>query len=220
MKKIVSLVGAIAVSVYPHTKETGYDTIKELTDLGLKQTNMHLFLSKETLSFVHEVLKDRVSDPRLQAMNASVFLSLKPKGRAAGNFHQVTQDDYADLVKTCLALKIPFGFDSCGAPRFEAAVRNFDFLDDKMKTQMLQCSESCESFGLFSSYVNVHGDYFPCSFAEGEGEWKEGVGALGCNDFLKDVWQHPKVEQWRKKSLETRDCHGCRKCLVFEEVNI
>ena len=222
MKKIVNLVGAIAVSVYPHTKDIAYDTVQQLTQLGLVQTNIHLFLSHETLSFVNEVISDRADKDkgqRLKNMNAIVFLNVKPKGRATKTFHQIAHDDFLKLIKRCFDLGLPFGFDSCGAPRFESAVRSFEFLTDEQSKRLLQCSESCESFGLFSSYVNAKGDYFPCSFAEGERGWEEGIGVLGCRDFLKDLWLSPRVNEWRKLSLQTRDRNGCRQCLVFEELN-
>ncbi len=52
--------------------------------------------------------------------------------------------------------------------------------------------DSCESFGIFSSYINVDGDYYPCSFCEGEKDWKEGISVLDCESFNKDIWLEKK----------------------------
>jgi radical SAM protein with 4Fe4S-binding SPASM domain len=71
-------------------------------------------------------------------------------------------------------------------------------------------SEPCES-SLFSCYINADGEYFPCSFAEGEPGWETGVDVKGCGDFVKDVWNHPKTEQFRNNLLRK-----CRNCPLFE----
>jgi hypothetical protein len=193
-------------------------------------------ISEETLDFTYEVLRDRCHDSRLQKMNAIVFLGIKPKGRAKNRFHPLSQKDYTELVNFCLDCEIisddgkkkkgiPFGFDSCSAPKFEKAVKSSD-LPEKKKTQLIQASESCESFGMFSSYINVHGYYFPCSFTENEcnmaengcGDWSEGLSALECEDFVRDIWNHPKVIKSRETSLKTA-IDGCRQCLTFPEIN-
>lgn len=215
-ERIVSLVGAVAVSAYSHAKDIGYDTIQKMTSLGLKQTNMHLMISKQTLPFVYEVIEDIQTDKRLKDLNAVVFLGLKPKGRSVGKFHPLDEAEFGKLCELCMEKRIPFGFDSCSAPRFERYVRD-NFKIKEQRDHFLAVSESCES-GLFSSYVNVYGDYFSCSFCEGEGEWKEGISVLNCKDFLTDVWYHPKVQKWRK-NLISSSCDGCRKCLIFPEIN-
>jgi len=226
-EKVSKLVGALAVSCYQSDKNVCYNTIEKFVSLGIKQTNMHLMVSEETLPFVYEVLRDRLTDPRLKKLNAIVFLGVKPKGRAKHGFNPLKLVEYTKLIDYCLENSIPFGFDSCSAPKFEAAVRASDLPDDR-KNQLLVSSESCESFGLFSSYINVHGEYFPCSFTENEvnddedgcGDWSQGLSVLDCEDFVRDIWYHPKVIETRKISLKTADCHGCRKCLTFPEINI
>jgi len=215
-KKIVELCGAVAVSAYQHIKDVGYDIIKTMTDLGLKQTNMHLMVSKQTLPFVLEVIDDIQNDERLKKLNAVVFLGLKPKGRSAKQYSPLDESQFAEICALCLEKEIPFGFDSCSAPRFESYVRSSDFSNDR-KQQLLCVSESCES-GLFSAYVNVNGDYFPCSFCEGEKEWEDGISIMDSKDFISDVWFHPRVTNWRKKLIQS-SCNGCRKCLMFPEIN-
>lgn len=218
-EKVVKYIGAVAVSAYEIDKNVCYNTVKKFIDLGIKQTNIHLFTSQETMPFVYEVLNDRMTDSRLKDINAIVFLKCKPKGRAKNNFHTPDTEDFNKLVSYCLNNDIAFGFDSCSAKDFENAINSHPNLNDNQKQQMIMMAESCESFGLFSSYINVFGSYFPCSFAEGEGDWKEGISVVDCNDFIKDIWYHPKVVKYRKRSLTNCYQSGCRKCLIFDEIN-
>ena len=215
-KKVSRLSGALAVSAYETDKNICYDTIKKFTDLGMNQVNCHAVVSEETLPFIIEVLNDRMHDPRLAEMNAIVFLGVKPKGRAKGVYHPLSTEKYASLVKLCFRLGIPFGFDSCSAGRFERAVDAME-IKPEMKAQLKQMSESCESSAM-SAYINTYGEYFPCSFAEGEGEWIDGVDVCNCSDFLKDVWYNDKVVSYRERLINSM-CNGCRKCLIFDEIN-
>jgi MoaA/NifB/PqqE/SkfB family radical SAM enzyme len=218
-ERCAGLVGAVAVSAYKTDKNVCYNTVKKFLDLGVKQTNIHLMVSRQTIDFVYEVLNDRLNDTRLANMNAIVFLCVKPKGRAKDCFDPIDPDEYAKLIGFCLKNKIQCGFDSCSAPRFEYAISKTD-LNDGEKESMISMSESCESFGISSCYIDVFGKYFPCSFAAGEGEWAEGIDVLNCKDFLKDVWFSEKLSKYRNISINTCYPSGCRKCLLFENINI
>lgn len=218
IRRIAPLVGAVAVSVYEHDKWLAYETIDRFLHWGVKQTNIHLFTSEESLDFVYEVLNDIQQEDDLQGLNAVVFLGVKPKGRAKNKFHSLSDGDFADLVDYCTRHKIPYGFDSCSAPKYVRAVKAMEILDEQ-KDKMVQAAESCESFGMFSAYINVYGDYFPCSFCEDEKGWEEGMNVVECDSFLDDIWFSKRLNQWRKRSLMSKDCNGCRQCLIFEEVN-
>ncbi len=93
--------------------------------------------------------------------------------------------------------------------------------DDKDKDTLVTFAEPCES-GLFSAYINCKGEFFPCSFAEGEGKWETGIDVLGCNDFVKDIWYNYRVIQWRRALLYSSkecDCEFaklCRSCPIFD----
>ena len=168
-EKIVSFCGACAVSAYQSNKNCCYDSVKLLLDASKRQKkkmaiNIHLMVSQETLPFVFEVIKDYKEDTRLQGMNAIVFLSLKQKGRGTG-FHKVSEEDFKKIVDKCFEEEIVFGMDSCSANKFLKAIENHPH-----REQLRMFTESCESFGMFSSYVNCKGIYYPCSFMEGEGE--------------------------------------------------
>jgi radical SAM protein with 4Fe4S-binding SPASM domain len=206
--ELVKRCGAVAVSRYAD-KNKCYDTVKRLSDRGLKQTNIHVMLSKETAQWVMELFQDVKTDERLKGLNAIVMLSLKQRGRGEG-YHRVDFDYYEYLVKYALTHDIRIGFDSCTAPKFLKAVRGSpNYSSFEMMT------EPCES-GLFSTYINTDGLFFPCSFSEGVGEWKEGLNILECENFMKDIWGHPRVEAWRKELTENKDENGCRNCPLFE----
>jgi hypothetical protein len=208
-EQAAKLVGAVAVSAYANDKNVCYNTVRKFLDLGVKQTNIHLLFHQDNLDFVYEVLGDIESDPRLRGLNACILLGLKPRGRAT-KMRPLEQVRFNDLVSYAMAHKLPLGFDSCSASKFGKWVEQSD-ISELEKTWLNTISEPCESFGLFSAYINVDGMYFPCSFAEGEGEWRDDISVLDCNDFLSDIWFSDKVNAWREKSLENQ-----RRCLLFE----
>jgi len=197
--------GAVAVSVYD--KNLTYNAIKELTDRGMKQINIHFMISEQSIYTAYEVINDMQTDSRLSKMNAIVFLSLKQKGNAKTGFTQLPQDKFNDLCKYAISKKIRFGFDSCSSRKYYNYLDSDDSLTKEFKEQMNQCIEPCES-SIYSSYVNVNGDYFPCSFCEGvNDEWKNGLSILECNDFLTDIWNNEKTKNFKKKLLScNRDC--------------
>ena len=199
--KIAELAGACAVSIYD--KDLSYDAVKKLTDRGMKQINIHYMISNETYDFALELLKDRLTDPRLANLNAIVLLSLKPKGRAVNNnYTKLSQEKFSHLVKTALDSKIGIGFDSCGAQKFLEAIKG----DEKL-AYLENYAEPCEST-LYSSYINCRGEFFPCSFAENDGD--KGQSVLECNDFIKDIWFSQKTRDFSKNVQKCRDCGvGC-----------
>lgn len=96
--------------------------------------------------------------------------------------------------------KINWGMDSCGSGRLLAY---------GVSNHLKQFIEPCES-GLFSSYFNTKGEFFPCSFVEGTKEWEQGIDLIKLNSF-KDLWQHKRVVEWRNKLL-----NNCRNCPVYK----
>jgi len=198
--------GAIAVSKYD--KDICYNAVKRLSDRGMKQVNIHALLSKETYMNCYNTLLDKVIDPRLTGLSAVVFLWLKPKGEK-NSFHQLdSMKRFQDLIDTAMQTGGKFGFDSCTAPTFLRAVEgNPNF--ETYKTM----SEPCEST-LFSYYINVDGVGFPCSFSEGTPEYR-GVDVIGCDDFLRDVWNSEESIKFRTRVMSNKDHNGCRMCPVY-----
>lgn len=202
--KLALYCGAVAVSRYKN-KNFCYDSIQKLVKRGMSQVNIHIMVSEETLGMVHETISDIISaDPRLRGLNAIVFLSLKQKGRGVG-YTPVSENRFSQIVNTCLALGIPFGFDSCSGPKFLNAVKGLPN-EQELTAMCLPCESS-----LLSSYINEHGVYYPCSFCEKQGEWSEGIDIKTCDDFIKDVWMVEKTGKFREKL-----CRNCRNCPMYE----
>jgi len=211
---LASRCGAIAVSYYD--KDLTFNAVYELATVRkMTQINIHFFLSEETYEKGLQLIEDAKTDPRMKNLNAIVFLSAKLRGNAKKNdFHILSQEKYNIIAKKGHDSGINIGMDSCSAFKTLIAykdVPNFEQLKDSV--------EPCES-GIYSSYINKDGYYFPCSFTEGidhgevVGDWREGINVLECDDFLKDVWF---AEKTRKASTEVMRCRNCSKsCSIFE----
>lgn len=209
-----SKLGACAVSRYDNS-DICYDAVKKLTDAGMTQINIHMLLACETLNDCYQVIDDAVNDPRLEKLNAIVFLTLKPKGKRNKFTTLKNVNEYRDLVQYAFDRDIGVGFDSCSAPTFLAAMK-----DHPKFEMMAQLSESCEST-LFSMYANVVGEFFPCSFTEGERGWETGIDLTKIENFNKEVWNDPRTVAFRNKNIETTDesiCSDCRKCVTFPDL--
>ncbi len=203
-KKLSQLCGAVAVSRYT-PKDFCYDAVKKLTDLGMKQVNIHMMVSEETYDACMETINDFKTDSRLKNLNAIVLLSLKQKGRGT-NFNPLAFDKFKSMVNYCLDNEVRIGFDSCFTQKFLDTVKHRDKYNEYEA-----CAEPCESFGIFSSYINVKGSYFPCSFCEKATEdWNEGIDLTKIKDFGKEVWNSEKVLKWRIKSLQMK-----RACPIY-----
>lgn len=203
LDKLSSVVGACAVSIY--NKNKSYDCIKRLTDNGLEQCNIHALICEETYEKTLEILNDIKTDSRLSKLRAIIMLSLKEKGRSIGKYHKLSQEKFDTLFKFAIDNNIGFGFDSC------SAAKAFSFIDrhpeyDYMRTYI----EPCEAGGKYSSYLNVNSDYFPCSFSEGQNEWKTGLSVSKCENFMKEIWFNEKTRKFGDGVKKCRECNiGC-----------
>lgn len=224
-ENIVKRCGACAVSCYERNKNCCYDSIKLLTDEAKRQgrdsfkVNMHLLVSHETEKFVFEVLDDRLNDDRLKNMGAIVLLSLKQKGRGKA-FSKMDDEVYRKVIFFLQDNHISYGSDSCGANRLIESLKSYyDGKEngDVLYKRVLGCIEECEVFK-FSCYVNVDGIFFPCSFMEGEDNWKDGIDLKNdkYKNFTTQVWNHPRVLEWRQQAMMCRDCNGKCKCPHYE----
>lgn len=209
INQLVKYCGAVAVSIH---KKEAYNTIKKLTDKGLKQCNIHAVISEETYSHTLDIISDLKNDPRLKKVYALIMLALKEKGRSIGKFHKLSQDKFNILCQTVIDNEINFGFDSCNSAKV------FNFIDlhpeyDYMRTYI----EPCES-GIFSAYLSVgqldkkdnilQSEYYPCSFTEKTDGWENGLKIK--DDFMKDIWFNQKTQDFRNKVKKCRNCNiGC-----------
>ena len=192
-KQIARLAGACAVSVYPNRDVNRcYDTVEKLTSYGMDQVNIHMMISNESYNDVFKVFDAIENDSRLNKLNAIVLLALKQQGRGR-NFTSLGFGKFKTIVDAALERGISFGFDSCSAGMFLKAVENTNRFE-----QFKSLAEPCEST-LFSAYVNDAGMFFPCSFTEngiyGCVDWTTGLNVVECENFIEDVWMHPKQER-------------------------
>ena len=224
-ENIVRRCGACAVSCYERNRNCCYDSIKLLTDEAKRQgkdsfkVNMHLLVSHETEKFVFEVLNDRLKDERLKDMGAIVLLSLKQKGRGKA-FRKMDDEVYKKVIFFLQDNHISYGSDSCGANRLMTSLKEY-YKDkengEEQYRRVLGCISPCESL-MESIYINVNGEVFPCSFMEGEDNWNEGIDLKNekCRNFTAQVWNHPRVLEWRQNALRCINCNGCNQCPHYE----
>lgn len=206
--KLAHYCGAVAISCY-EDYDICFNSIEKLTSRGMKQVNIHLLLAEEYYERAKDVMKAVLEDPRLKKLNAVVCLGLKRKGRG-GSFHRMSDEHFKEIVEFAINNHIGLGFDSCNSKRA------LDVLGDKVKDSVISCEASMES-----SYVSYKGYYYPCSFMEGEGEWKEGISLNDINspeEFVEKIWNNPKTLKFKDKLMDTvnRNCHRCRECPYYE----
>ena len=204
--KLSKYCGAVAISLYNF--ETCCNSVKKLTDRGMKQVNIHYMISEETFEGAKNLLNKRVVDERLSKLNAVVFLSLKQKGRGTG-FTPLSQEKFNELVKIAHDNNIGIGFDSCSSLK---ALNAYDAIGIDVKKYIIPCEAAMQS-----SYINVRGEYYPCSFCEGEGEWSTGLNVIECNDFIEEIWNNPKTLKFSEDLNSTckNNCMNCRNCPMF-----
>jgi hypothetical protein len=197
--KISSLAGACAVSLYAD-KNICYDSVKKLTDRGMTQVNIHWCYHSGNIDRIHEIISDIKTDPRLAKLNAVVLLALKQKGRGT-KYNPVDFPRFKSIVENLLINEIKFGFDSCSARNFLRAVEGHP-KEAMFKTVAEPCESTC-----FSSYIDVHGKFYPCSFCEKIKGWEEGLDVVNCKDFLTDIWGNDKTIAFRENLLKCgRSC--------------
>ena len=205
-QKTAKLCGAVAVSV--HNKEIAYNAVKMLGEAGQKQINFHVVVFDGVCDRVLSILDDIKTDERLKYINAVVLLRYKPKNTTAEIYKQMKKEDYIKIFKYAEENGINLGMDSCNAPMYLDMIK--DDKDYKQKSMYVDCCES----SCFSWYINCDGMAYSCSFCENECngsiDWREGINMYEINDFVQDVWNHPKTIKFREILLKNG-----RKCPMY-----
>lgn len=196
-KKLAVFCGAVSVSYYGD-KDICFNSVKHLTDVGLKQVNIHAMIAEETFKQTLDLFDEYLYDKRLKDLNAIVMLSLKQKGRGE-SYSTLNQEKFNILCDYAKRLDIPIGFDSCSSHKFMSFINN-----DLDKDDIIKYIEPCES-SLFSIYCDVNGIFYPCSFCE---NIIQGVGDK--DDFLKNVWNQKIIKDFRNNLINNN-----RKCPIY-----
>ena len=199
--------GAVAVSCYTGAKELCYNTIKELHDYAREKykrdlhVNMHIVVSKDNMPHLKEVLQD-IADKKVDGLKSVVLLRIKPKGRAAKMDCKIPLSVYEELVTFCLDNKISFGFDSCSATPVMEVLKKLG------RPELCSSCEPCESSKL-SSYINIKGEYWSCSFAEGT-DFIKPVNVLDYKSAI-DWWNGDEVKKCRFCTNP-----ACKSCPIYD----
>lgn len=201
------LCGAVAVSKHAD-KNACYNTIKKLTDKGMKQVNMHFVVHKNSKIGAIDTINDIKNDPRLSKMNAIVFLSLKKKGNGE-KLQTLELEGFREIIDYAFEQKIQFGMDSCSGGKFIEVIK-----DREDFKKLFEYVEPCESTKI-SSYINVEGKFYSCSFCENSESFKNGIDSVNCSSFVEDVWFNEKTIEWRNNLLK-KNSEGWFNCPVFE----
>ena len=209
-KKLSSLCGAIAVSC-GDLQEVCYNSVERLIKNGAKKVNINYMISSETFTSSGELLHSILYDERIKDINAVIFLSLKRKGRGK-NYEQLENSSFEKLIGAGIRNNISIGFDSCSSLKLLYSFNKKNY--EKYKLAVKSCESAIESM-----YIDVNGNFYPCSFCQGVKGWTT-VGetnVFDCEDFIKDIWNHPKTENFRRKlhlSAENNR-YNCRECPMY-----
>ena len=204
---ICKFAGACAVSCYTGAKELCYKTIKELHDYAKStysrdlHVNMHILVSNSNREHLFDVLHD-IANGKVDGLRSVVLLRIKPVGRATKMDCKISLDYYREIVKFCLEHNISFGFDSCSAKPVAKV------LEEVGKGELSRCCEPCESSKL-SSYINVNGEYWSCSFAE-RTDFIKPINVLEYNSSI-EWWNSDEVKKVRFCSTP-----ACESCPIYD----
>ena len=140
-------------------------------------------------------------------MRCIVFLSLKKKGRGE-RFTPLNQEQFNELVLLAEENKLNYGFDSCSAGKYLNTIK-----DRKNHKELAMMIEPCES-SLFSSFIDVNGKYYPCSFCDKHESFSDGIDVLKYNSFI-EVWMEAKTKIWRNNLIQIKS-KGNMGCPIYE----
>ncbi|MCP3685231.1 MAG: hypothetical protein GY861_21415 [bacterium] len=169
----------------------------------VKRVNIQVVLSKETLPQLYSLISAWNVYFKSNLNPSLILLFVKKKGRAI-SYSSVDWNELDNLVSLLCNQGIQIGSDSCGYHRLR---RTFDRLGVPYDIVFM---DSCEATR-FSIYANLRGEFFPCSFAEGEPGWERGIPVSSVRSFLEDVWFSERFCLFREKLLSS----GCT-CPLFD----
>lgn len=161
---------------------------------GIK-VNIHYILSGESIEEATAIVEGQYNH-LLKGINAVVFLTYKPAGRAKENQLLRCGEKMTSFIQAVKAPKAicKIGFDACFVPMLihDHAVRN-------------EMVDACEG-GFFSVYIDENMCVSPCSFSGGRDAY-----SLKDYDFY-DIWMN-KLQSYRDRVK-----NGCRRECVAHDL--
>lgn len=173
-------VGAVALSV-SSISELQSAKISLLNRFRIK-TNVHYVLSNNNIGEACKILRGKYNT-LLESINALVFLTYKPAGRAfAGDVIKDNNEfrDFISLVDNEDLKRLRIGFDACFVPMLL-----------RYTTIKKELIDTCEG-AFFSVYIDHKKNVSPCSFSG-----KKDSYSLEEFSFY-DIW-NDKFEEYRKR---------------------
>lgn len=207
VKAMEGKVGAVALSTYD--LDILPNRALEILTKSSVRTNLHFLLSRKSIKQAVQILKGRFNN-MFSDLNAIIFLTYKPAGRAKPDDCLQWNDDLKDFVQLIdnHRCSIRIGFDACFIPILLHTTGTSPVLIDP-----------CEC-AFFSVYVDEGLNVKPCSFANSD-------------DYTFSMKEYTFQEIWEVKFAGYRatarnECkricksHNlCRgRCQFFDEINI
>lgn len=201
-KAIKNKVGAVALSV-TSINEIQQEKVFMLAEESIR-TNIHYVLSSENISEAVNIVNGNYDD-RLNGVNAMVFLTYKPAGRATGR-HIIKQGKgliaFVKAINERKGLLPRIGFDACFVP----ILMHYTCIRPEL-------IDTCEG-GYFSVYIDHNLNVSPCSFSGINDSY-----SLLENDFY-DIWLNKfeifRQEHGNKCKNNYCEAHGlCRGCCPY-----
>lgn len=204
---IAGKVGAVAISV-ASMADLDREKLNLLVKYNIK-ANIHYVLSNKNFTEASGLLQGKYNE-QLTGVNAIVFLTYKPAGRASeediirdGNdFHR-----FVELIDCNVQNRPRIGFDACFVPMLLRYT--------KIRPELV---DSCEG-AFFSVYIDHNLNVSPCSFS-GERD----LYSLHDFDFY-EIW-NDKFSDYRKRNARNctekcnvkEFCHG--RCPYYPQITI
>lgn len=201
-KKIKGKVGAVALSV-TSVDEILSDKVSMLRNEFIR-VNIHYVLSADNIKEATSIVKGDYSD-KLVGINALIFLTYKPVGRASSKNIIKAGNELDGFMKAIdnKSMKIPkIGFDACFVPML--------MYYTNIRPELI---DSCEG-GYFSVYIDHNMNVSPCSFSGDKDCY-----SLKTYDFY-DIWQNKfgMFRQEHNNQCKNSNCKAhymCRGCCPY-----
>jgi MoaA/NifB/PqqE/SkfB family radical SAM enzyme len=189
-------VGAVALSVVS-VNEIEKEKVKMLRYYGI-ETNIHYVLSSENIEEATRIANGK-SNQGLVGINAIIFLTYKPAGRAGDGCVIKKGEDYDEFLSAIAKKGIErpkMGFDACFVPMLLS--------NETVSPMLVDCCEG----GFFSVYIDHKKNVSPCSFCGGKD-----VYSLDEYDFY-DIWnnQFELFRNRQKNRCKNYSCIGFKNC--------